>query len=103
MIANLALIVSLIIAGIVSMLIFSVSCWVYLQRRTRPYLLLTVALGALVGRSVVGALDVLGHVSHAQHHVIEHGFDMVIAVSLLAAIISMGSPRTRIGRTLRDD
>lgn len=103
MVSDLILVLSLAVAGIVSAVIFSLGCWLYLRRRTRPYLLLTVALGALVARSVVGALEVLGYVSHAQHHVLEHGFDMVIALSLLAAIVSMGSPGRRIGRTIRDD
>ena len=92
MVLNILLIVSLIIAGLLSSGIFVISLWVYYQRRTRPYLLLSIALAALASRSVVGGLYMADFLLHAHHHLIEHVFDMVIAICLLVAIVSMGQP-----------
>jgi heme A synthase len=62
------------------------------RRRSRPYVLLTVAIGLLVLRSVVGLGTVLGAVPMVAHHLIEHGFDFLIALLVLSAIYSVAPP-----------
>jgi len=63
-----------------------------LRRRTRTYLLLTVAIGLLVVRSVVGLGTVLGAVPMAVHHLVGHGVDLSIALLILAAIFVVDRP-----------
>ncbi len=62
------------------------------RRRSRPYVLLTVAIGLLVLRSVVGIGTVLGTVPMVVHHLTEHGFDFLIALLVLSAIYSVAPP-----------
>ncbi len=58
----------------------------YSRRRTPRYLVITVVLGLLVARSVVGLGTVLGIVPMTAHHLVEHGFDFLIAVLILYAV-----------------
>mgnify|MGYP000011035757 CR=1 FL=1 len=62
------------------------------RRRTGPYLLVTVAIGLLVVRSVVGLGTVLGAVPMAVHHLVGHGVDLSIALLILAAIFAVDRP-----------
>lgn len=62
----------------------------YSRRRTPRYLLITVVLGLLVARSVVGLGTVLGAVPMTAHHLVEHGFDFLIAVLVLYAVYRSG-------------
>ncbi|MDF9745702.1 DUF7471 family protein [Natrinema salsiterrestre] len=63
----------------------------YTRRRTLRYLLITVVLGLLVVRSVTGFGTVLGLVPMTVHHLVEHGFDFLIAVLILYAVYRSGS------------
>lgn len=62
----------------------------YSRRRTLRYLLITVVLGVLVIRSVTGLGTVLGLVPMTVHHLVEHGFDFLIAVLVLYAVYRSG-------------
>ncbi|MDQ2074169.1 DUF7471 family protein [Haloarcula sp. NS06] len=72
--------------------LFSVAAVSTYRRRSRPYVLLTVAIGLLVFRSVVGIGTVLGAVPMVVHHLTEHGFDFLIALLVLSAIYSVAPP-----------
>ncbi|MFD1647970.1 DUF7471 family protein [Haloarchaeobius litoreus] len=58
----------------------------YRRRKSRVYLLVTLALGLLVGRSIVGFGTVFGIVPMPVHHLIEHGSDFVVATLVLYAL-----------------
>ncbi|WP_324761069.1 DUF7471 family protein [Haloarcula sp. GH36] len=64
------------------------------RRRNRTYLLLTVAIGLLVVRSVVGLGTVFGAVPMPIHHLAGHGVDLSIALLVLAAIFAVDGPET---------
>jgi NO-binding membrane sensor protein with MHYT domain len=64
----------------------------YRRRGTNVYLLLTVALGLLVCRSVVGFGTALGIVPMPIHHLIEHGSDFAVATLVLYALYRSGPP-----------
>ncbi|GEM_PF-503843 len=83
----------LVLAGIGTTLLFLLGVVAYRRRRTRPYLLITLALAALVVRTVVGLGTVYGHVPMGLHHLVEHGLDFLIAVFLLTAVYLSG-PRS---------
>ncbi|MDR5674171.1 putative membrane protein [Halalkaliarchaeum sp. AArc-CO] len=64
----------------------------YLRRRSTPYLLVVIAVAALFARSIVGFGTLYGHVPMGTHHLLEHGFDFLIAVCVLTAVYLMGAP-----------
>jgi hypothetical protein len=88
-----------LLAGLGTGVLFAVSLLAYRQRRSRRYLLVTVAVGALFLRSVVGAGTVMGYTPMAVHHLVEHTFDFLIAALVLSAALRTGSsgPGERLG------
>jgi Kef-type K+ transport system membrane component KefB len=57
------------------------------RRRSRSYLLVTLALGALLAQEVVGWLALTGTVADGTHHLVEHALDVVLAGLVLAAVL----------------
>lgn len=76
----------ILLAALGTAVLFLISLAAYLQRRTLQYGLITVAIGLLLLRSVVGAGTALGRVPMPVHHLVEHGLDFAIAGLLLFAI-----------------
>lgn len=76
----------LVIAGISSMAIVGLGVAALSQRRSRSYLLITLALATLLVRTLVGGLAFDGMMSMHLHHLIEHASDGVMAGLLLAAV-----------------
>lgn len=93
------LFVGLILAGIGTMLLFCLGLTAYHRRQSREHLLLTLALGALVIRTIVGWGTVLGVVPMVAHHLLEHGLDFLIAVLVLYTVYRSRSnhPTTTAG------
>jgi hypothetical protein len=58
----------------------------FVQRRSRPYLLIVAAFGALLGRSAVAGVSMLGALSPTNHHLFEHGLDVVLVALVVAAV-----------------
>ena len=58
----------------------------FVRRRSRPYLLVVVAFGALFGRSLVAVGNVFGMVSPTDHHLLEHGLDVILVACVVAAV-----------------
>ena len=86
------LIVVLGLSALGTLALFAVATVSTYRRRSRPYVLLTAAIGLLVLRSVVGIGTVLGAVPMVVHHLTEHGFDFLIALLVLSAIYSVAPP-----------
>lgn len=85
-----ALLVILALATVGTLTLFLVGLVAYRRRRTRVYLLLLVALGLLVTRSVVGFGTALGAVPMPLHHLVEHSSDFAIAALVLYALYQSG-------------
>ncbi|MFC6976784.1 hypothetical protein ACFQL1_22115 [Halomicroarcula sp. GCM10025709] len=81
----------LTLATVGTTVLFLISLTATRRRQTRPYLLLTGAIGLLMVRSVVGIGTALGRVPMPVHHIAEHTSDFLIAVLVLAAIYSVGA------------
>ncbi len=75
----------LVLTTLGTLALFGVALIAARRRRSRPYTVLTVAIGLLVVRSVVGIGTVLGRVPMVVHHLVEHTTDLAIAVLILAA------------------
>lgn len=73
----------LLLAGIGTVVLFCFGAAAYRRRRSSEYLLVTLALGALVLRTLVGWGTVVGTVPMVVHHALEHGLDFTIAVLIL--------------------
>ena len=83
---SLTLLAVVVVAGIGTGILFLVSLIAYRRRRSSQYLLISVAVGALLARSVVGAGTVLGYVPMPVHHFLEHSLDFLIAALVLYAV-----------------
>ena len=83
-----------VLASIGTTLLFVVGVIAYRRRRTFRYLLITVVLGVLVIRTIVGIGTILGFVPMTVHHLVEHGFDFLMAALILYAIYRVGPVRT---------
>ncbi len=58
----------------------------FVQRQSRPYLLIVAALAALLGRSAVAGITIVGLFSRAEHHLLEHGLDVILVALVIAAV-----------------
>lgn len=74
------------IAGLGTGVLFVVSLIAYTRRRNRQFLLISIAVGALLARSIIGAGTVLGVVPMLTHHFLEHSLDFFIAAVILYAV-----------------
>jgi hypothetical protein len=77
----------ILLAGVGTGALFVVSLLAYRQRRSTRYLIVTVAVGALFFRSIVGAGTVMGYTPMVVHHLVEHTFDFLIAALILYAVL----------------
>jgi hypothetical protein len=75
-----------LVAGVGTGALFLVSLVAYRRRGSAQYALISVAVGALLARSVVGAGTILGVVPMPVHHFLEHGLDFAIAALVLYAV-----------------
>ncbi|SIR63521.1 DUF7471 family protein [Natronorubrum thiooxidans] len=80
----------IVLAVIGTTILFCCGVVAYLQRRSTRYLLITIVLGLLVGRSIVGLGTVFGLVPMTVHHLVEHSVDFTIAVLILYAVYRSG-------------
>ncbi|GAA0272868.1 DUF7471 family protein [Halobacterium noricense] len=80
------LVVALAAAGVASALLTGAALAAFLRRRSRPYLLVALALGTLLARSVVAGASVGGLLAGDVHHVLEHGLDVLMAGLVIAAV-----------------
>ena len=86
------LVAIIVFAVIGTLLLFGVGLVAYLRRRKIRYLWITVVLGMLVARSIVGLGTVFGLVPMTIHHLVEHSFDFLIATVLLYVVFRNKSP-----------
>lgn len=76
----------LLVAGLGSGLVVSLALAAFARRRSLSYFLVTLALTTLLTRSLLGVLFVNGSLGHPQHHLLEHGLDVVGVLFLFGAV-----------------
>lgn len=79
------------LAAVGTTVVFALSLVAYSRRREVTYLLISLAIGALFLRTVVGFGTVMGEVPMLYHHLVEHTFDFLIAVLVLTAAYMSGT------------
>ena len=83
---SMALVAVVAASGVGTALLMGLSTAAFRQRQSRSYLLLAGAFAALFGRSVVAAGTMMGVMSSATHHLLEHGIDVVVVGLIVAAV-----------------
>ncbi|THE65357.1 hypothetical protein D8Y22_09230 [Salinadaptatus halalkaliphilus] len=91
----------IVLAVLGTTMLFLCGVVAYRRRRSFRYLLITVVLGLLVGRSIVGLGTIFGLVPMTVHHLVEHGVDFGIAVLILYTVYRSGPSRN--GPTANSD
>lgn len=97
---------SMLLLGVISLacagtgVLFAISVVAWSRRRSRRYLLIAVAVGALFLRSIVGIGTVFGAVPMVVHHLVEHSFDFLIAALILYAVVR--NRPTRLQGSVKD-
>ncbi|MFC5970404.1 hypothetical protein ACFPYI_03590 [Halomarina salina] len=86
---------SLVLAGGGSLLLVGLAGVAYVQRRSRSYLLVLLALATLLARTVAGLLMLDGLLADGVHHTLEHVLDVALVGFLLVAVYSVRSDRAR--------
>ena len=67
-------------------LVVAVAVAALLQRRSMPYLLVTLALASVLARVLVGVALALGIFPDETHHTLEHALDAVMVGLVIAAV-----------------
>ncbi|MDZ7746579.1 MAG: hypothetical protein U5K28_08745 [Halobacteriales archaeon] len=67
-------------------LVVAVALAALLQRRSIPYLLVTLALASVLARALVGVALALGVFPDETHHTLEHALDAVMVGLVIAAV-----------------
>ncbi|WP_246308380.1 DUF7471 family protein [Halosimplex rubrum] len=75
-----------LLAGVGSGLLLALAVAALGQRGSRSYLLVVLALAALLARTLVSALAMFGPLDAGMHHFAEHALDAMLATFLLGAI-----------------
>ena len=89
------------IAGLGSALLLGLGLAAYARRRSRSYLLVVLALAALLARTLVAAGAEAGVLSTAVHHLAEHGLDVVMAALVVGAVVYVRTVEPGQGRERR--
>lgn len=76
----------LAVAGLCAAGIVGVALAALVQRRSVPYLLVTLALATILARTAVGVALMWGLFPDTTHHTLEHGLDVLMAGLVIAAV-----------------
>lgn len=79
------------LAGVTSMGILALAVVALTRRKSKSYLLVTLAIGTLGIRVILGVLMFLGWMDLTIHHLLEHIADILMALLLLAAVYTAGT------------
>ena len=83
---SLLLVPAIVVAAIGAAVLLGLAIGAFVQRQSRPYLLIVVALAALLGRSAIAGFSLTGMFSPTDHHLLEHGLDVVLVSLVIAAV-----------------
>lgn len=80
------LLVAVTLAGLGSAVVAALGIAAFAQRRSGSYLLVALALSALLARSAVAVLTIGGLLPFSPHHTVEHALDFVLVALVIAAV-----------------
>jgi hypothetical protein len=85
---SLALTVVLVLGGLGAALVAGLALAALARRRSVPYLLVVLAVLAVLARAVVGVVSLQGGLDAGVHHLVEHGLDVVMVALVVAAVVT---------------
>ena len=92
--SNSALLVGLLaLAGVAAAVLLGLALAGFARRRSRPYLLVALALATLLARVGVATAAMAGLLVDADHHLAEHVLDVLMAALVIAAVYTARSAR----------
>ena len=74
------------LGGVVAAILTTLAVVAFLQRRSRVYMFVALAVGTLAAKAFIGIATIIGLLSAAHHHTIEHGLDLVMGICIVCAI-----------------
>lgn len=83
---DLPLLAVLALAGFVTAILLGLALAAFTRRKSRPYLLIALAIATLFARTVVAGLNVMGALPQAHHHLFEHSLDVAMAALVIGAV-----------------
>lgn len=83
---GLPLLVALALAGAASAVLTGLALAAFARRRSRSYLLIALAIAALLARTVIAGGAITQFVSPPTHHLSEHVLDVAMAALVVAAV-----------------
>lgn len=83
---SLAVLAVVTVAALAAACLLGVAIAAFVRRQSRPYLLVAAAVAALLARSLVAGVAILGLLSDVEHHLLEHGLDVVLVGLVVAAV-----------------
>lgn len=83
---SLLLVPVIVVAAVGAAVLLGLAMGAFVQRQSRPYLLIVAALTALLARSAVAGFTLTGVFSPTDHHLLEHGLDVVLVALVIAAV-----------------
>jgi len=84
----------LALAGLGSAVLVGLALAAFARRRSRPYLLVVLALATLLARTAVAVLSMTWTLSVADHHTFEHVLDVAMAALVIAAVYTARAARS---------
>ena len=88
----------LTVAAALTAVVAGLAVAAFVQRRSRPYLLVALALSALAVRTAVGLGAYTPVLGTDDHHLLEHGLDVAMAALVIAAVYVVRSSSTEAVR-----
>ena len=82
-----ALSLLLVVGGLGAALVAGLALAALSRRRSVPYLLIALAVLAVLSRAVVGVVSLQGGLDPGTHHLVEHGLDVVMVALVVAAVV----------------
>lgn len=80
--------VILVIAGLGAAALVTISVMALYRRQTLSYFLVTLSIGMLLLRSLLGSVMLGGLMSHYTHHLLEHLLDVIVIGLLFTAVFT---------------
>jgi hypothetical protein len=89
------LIALLALAGLAAATLLGLALAGFARRRSRPYLLVALALATLLARVAVATAAMGGLLADPDHHLAEHVLDVLMAALVIGAVYTARSARRR--------
>ena len=85
-VVSVPLTLALLAAGLGASIVVGLALAAFARRRSRPYLLVALAVATILVRTLVAGLSLQGLLDPATHHLTEHALDVVMVALVIAAV-----------------